>query len=139
MCVDARQFTPAEARRPRRQVQRLGGFSNQQRYSMAGGAELAIEVTRMFASLAVWDKVEARFHIVGVMGPDEYHDRYPDTPGSGLRDNTYINVLVSWLCERAADTMRALDGHLGDDLIKRMSVGAEELSLWSRLGSGSTY
>jgi beta-phosphoglucomutase family hydrolase len=97
------------------------------------GAELIIEVTRMFASLATWDDVEDRFHIVGVMGPDEYHDGYPDTPGSGLRDNTYTNVLVSWLCERAADTIRALDGHPCDDLIKRMSIGPEELSLWLRL------
>ena len=97
------------------------------------GAELIIEVTRMFASLASYDPVDDRFHISGVMGPDEYHDGYPDAPGAGVRDNAYTNVLLSWVCERAADTLKALEGHSCDDLVERMDIGPEEVSLWSRL------
>lgn len=99
----------------------------------ARGGELIIEVTRMFASLAAHDPVEDRFHLSGVMGPDEYHDGYPDTPGTGLRDNAYTNVLFSWLCERAADVLRELAGHPGDDLTERLHVTEEEISHWSRI------
>ncbi|MFY9636878.1 MAG: glycosyl hydrolase family 65 protein, partial [Cellulosimicrobium cellulans] len=99
----------------------------------ARGGELIIEVTRMFASLATYDPVEDRFHISGVMGPDEYHDGYPGTPGMGLRDNAYTNVLASWLCERAADVLRELAGHPGADLTDRLQVTEEEISHWSRL------
>src|SRR3546814_16425614 len=68
------------------------------------GADLILEVARLFASLATHDAPSDRFHIEGVMGPDEYHDGYPDTPGSGLRDNAYTNVLAAWVCARAVDT-----------------------------------
>ncbi|POH72490.1 beta-phosphoglucomutase family hydrolase [Arthrobacter glacialis] len=99
----------------------------------ARGGELIIEATRMFASLATHDPVEDRFHLSGVMGPDEYHDGYPDTPGTGLRDNAYTNVLFSWLCERAADVLRELAGHPGGDLTERLQVTEEEISQWSRI------
>ncbi|NMR32490.1 beta-phosphoglucomutase family hydrolase [Crystallibacter degradans] len=101
----------------------------------ARGAELIIEVTRMFASLATFDPAEDRYHIAGVMGPDEYHDGYPDAPGAGLRDNAYTNVLLSWVCDRAADVLRELAGHPGDDLADRLHISPEEISRWSRLGS----
>ncbi|GHD46171.1 beta-phosphoglucomutase family hydrolase [Mycetocola manganoxydans] len=100
----------------------------------ARGAELIVEVIRMFASLAERDPETDRYHIAGVMGPDEYHDGYPDSPGAGLRDNAYTNVLVSWVCDRAADVLRELDGHPGDDLADRLGITPEEVSQWSRLG-----
>ena len=46
------------------------------------GAELIVEVARLFASLATYDPADDRYHIAGVMGPDEYHDGYPDAPGA---------------------------------------------------------
>ncbi|MET3709223.1 beta-phosphoglucomutase family hydrolase [Arthrobacter sp. UYEF6] len=99
----------------------------------ARGGELIIEVARMFASLATYDPVEDRFHISGVMGPDEYHDGYPDAPGGGLRDNAYTNVLASWVCERAAEVLHVLAGHPGRDLTDRLHITPEETGLWSRL------
>lgn len=99
----------------------------------AQGTELVIEVTRMFASLAVYDAAEDRFHISGVMGPDEYHDGQPDSPGSGLRDNAYTHVLLSWVCGRAVEALSVLEGHACDDVLNRMSITPDEVSLWSHL------
>ena len=56
---------------------------------MRGGAELIFEVTRFFSELATYDQRDGRFHSCGVMGPDEYHDGYPDAPGEGLRRATF--------------------------------------------------
>jgi HAD superfamily hydrolase (TIGR01509 family) len=99
------------------------------------GAELIIEVTRLFVSLASYDATDDRFHIVGVMGPDEYHDGYPDTPGSGLRDNTYTNILASWVCARAGDALDALTGHDREDLVDRLNIDEEEVARWSHVGT----
>src|SRR5699024_9081767 len=38
------------------------------------GGELLIEIVRLFASMADYDAAEDRYHIRGVMGPDEFHD-----------------------------------------------------------------
>ncbi|TFB74317.1 HAD family hydrolase [Cryobacterium glaciale] len=98
------------------------------------GADLIIEVTRFFAASAVHDSADDRFHISGVMGPDEYHDGYPDVPGEGLRDNTYTNVMVAWVCERAEELLQRLAGHARAEVIDRLDIGDLELALWSRLG-----
>ncbi|MBR7552265.1 hypothetical protein KC220_27360, partial [Mycobacterium tuberculosis] len=74
------------------------------------GAEIVIQVARLFAALATYDPADDRFDISGVMGPDEYHDGYPDTPGGGLRNNTYTNVLTAWVLARARDIVQLLDG-----------------------------
>ncbi|MFJ5962083.1 beta-phosphoglucomutase family hydrolase [Pseudarthrobacter oxydans] len=97
------------------------------------GGELIIEVTRLFASLATFDPGEERFHLSGVMGPDEYHDGYPDEPGAGLHDNTYTNVLLSWVCDRAADVLAELHGHPCADFIDRLHITEEEIKNWARI------
>lgn len=97
------------------------------------GADLIVEVARLFASLATHDAATDRFHIEGVMGPDEYHDGYPDTPGSGLRDNAYTNVLAAWVCGRAVDTLAELAGHAGDEMRDRLDIGVGEVERWEQL------
>ena len=99
------------------------------------GAELIIEVARYFASLCSFQLHDARAHIWGVMGPDEYHNGYPDAPGQGLRDNTYTNVLAAWVCETAAECLDALDGHPGEALRDRLAVGDDEIAQWRTLST----
>jgi trehalose/maltose hydrolase-like predicted phosphorylase len=97
------------------------------------GADLIIEVARMFTSLATYDGDEDRFHIDGVMGPDEYHDGYPDTPGEGLRDNAYSNVLTAWVCRRARDVVNLTAGHDCGALHSRLNIGSDEPARWEHL------
>lgn len=97
------------------------------------GAELIIEVARLFSSLAVHDPVDDRFDITGVMGPDEYHDGYPDAPGQGLRNNTYTNVLAAWVLARAGETVELLAGHDCDPLWRRLHLAHEETARWDRI------
>ncbi len=97
------------------------------------GAEILIEVARLFTSLAVYDPVDDRFDISGVMGPDEYHDGYPSAPGRGLRNNAYTNVLASWVLARAAETMELLAGHDCDPLRRRLDLGPDEPARWEHI------
>ncbi|MGZ8760284.1 MAG: HAD-IA family hydrolase [Aeromicrobium sp.] len=99
------------------------------------GAELIVEVARFFSDLATWDEQDDRFHIQGVMGPDEYHDGYPDAPGQGLRDNAYTNVLTAWVCRRAVESLSRLPAHERGGLSQRIGLQPDEADRWTRIGS----
>ncbi|MCO4265159.1 HAD-IA family hydrolase [Pseudarthrobacter raffinosi] len=97
------------------------------------GAELVVEVARLVASMAEYDDEEDRFHLRGVMGPDEYHTGYPDSPGGGLNDNAYTNVMAAWVCEQAHEIMTMLHGHDLEDLRGRLSIDPAEMEVWLRV------
>lgn len=99
------------------------------------GAEILVEVARLFASLAAHDPADDRFDIVGVMGPDEYHDGYPDRPGQGLRNNAYTNVLAAWVLARAQETVALLAHRDCEQLWRRLQLQPEEPAHWRRVSS----
>ncbi len=68
------------------------------------------EVTRLFASLATFDASDDRFDIAGVMGPDEFHDGYPDSPGRGVRNNANTNAMVAGLADKTLDVLDLVAG-----------------------------
>jgi alpha,alpha-trehalase len=97
------------------------------------GAEIIVEVARLFASLATFDPVRERYDILGVMGPDEYHDAYPGREEPGLDNNAYTNVMAAWLMCRALETMEVLPLHLQKELKDELRVTEEELGRWEDL------
>ncbi|WP_157548239.1 glycoside hydrolase family 65 protein [Micromonospora sp. ATCC 39149] len=97
------------------------------------GAELLVDIARFWAAVVAHDPRDDRYHIRGVMGPDEFHDGYPDRPGSGIDDNAYVNVMTAWAFARAADAYRILGGHHTDDLWRRLEVNDSEVAHWDDL------
>jgi alpha,alpha-trehalase len=97
------------------------------------GAELIVECARLFSSLATYDEEGRRHHILGVLGPDEYHDAYPDRDEPGLDDNAYTNVMTAWLMGRTLDTVEALPSYLRMELGEELGVTEEELNRWDDL------
>jgi trehalose/maltose hydrolase-like predicted phosphorylase len=99
------------------------------------GATMLVEIARFWASLATDPPAGDRLHIRGVMGPDEYHDGYPDRPGEGIDDNAYTNVVTSWLMQRVVEVRGLLDHHLADrQLWDRLGVTDDEVRSWDRVG-----
>ena len=94
------------------------------------GAELIVEVARFVASMSEYDQDEDRFHLRGIMGPDEYHTGYPDHPDAGLDDNAYTNVMAAWVCAQACEIMTMLHGHDLEVLQARLSVDPAEIEGW---------
>lgn len=91
--------------------------------------ELILEVARFWASIAAFDEARGRYVITGVIGPDEYHNGYPDAVAPGLDNNAYTNVMAVWTICRAFDVLAALpDG--GNTLRARLDIGDQELALW---------
>jgi len=94
------------------------------------GAELLIEIARFWASLATWNAAEGRHEILGVMGPDEYHEAYPDADRPGLNNNTYTNVMAVWVLQRALEALEELPPHYRQELVQELTIRDEELDRW---------
>ncbi|MGH8824498.1 MAG: HAD-IA family hydrolase [Jiangellaceae bacterium] len=94
------------------------------------GAELLIEIARFWSSIAVHDGEQDRYEIHGVMGPDEYHEGYPDSDEHGLRNNTYTNVMVVWVLQRALEALNDLPPHYRQELVEELAIRDDELDRW---------
>ncbi|GAA3010593.1 glycoside hydrolase family 65 protein [Tetragenococcus solitarius] len=63
------------------------------------GLEMLLEIAHFWESAAVYDKNTKRYNINHVMGPDEFHESYPQAKEGGLTNNAYTNMMVVWLFE----------------------------------------
>jgi trehalose/maltose hydrolase-like predicted phosphorylase len=79
------------------------------------GAEMMLEIARFWASIAHFNPVRERYEIHGVMGPDEFHEKYPQAEEAGLRNHDLLSLLPRSRAE-------ALRGRLG--------ITDEELATW---------
>lgn len=94
------------------------------------GAELVLEIARFWASATTYDHQLDRYEILGVVGPDEYHEKYPDRDEPGLDNNAYTNVMAVWCLQRAFDTLDLLPATRSAELIEKMRISHEELDRW---------
>ncbi|MFE1755638.1 glycoside hydrolase family 65 protein [Streptomyces anandii] len=94
------------------------------------GAEMLLQIARFWADSATWDESLGRHRILGVMGPDEYHDAYPDAGRPGLDDNAYTNVTAAWVLVRALELMRSLPEPRRRELAERTGLDGGELEQW---------
>ena len=101
------------------------------------GAELLLEIARFWASMFE-ETAEGGFGIDGVMGPDEFHEAYPDAHDGGVRNNAYTNVMAAWCLDAAR---RALD-LLGDrdraDVAEAIALTEHEVERWEAIARGVT-
>ena len=61
------------------------------------GAEMFIEICRFWESKSELNPETGKYSIDKVMGPDEFHESYPESHEGGLRDNAYTNIMASWM------------------------------------------
>lgn len=95
------------------------------------GGEIILEIARMFASLCVYHPGQERYEIKAVMGPDEYHDAYPNAPrGCGVNNNAYTNLMVVWTLCRALELLDILPAERRQVLCEKLGIHAESLALW---------
>ena len=97
------------------------------------GAEMMLEIARFWASIAHFNPERERYEIHGVMGPDEFHEKYPDAREGGLRNNAYTNVMVAWLCDIAGKVLTLLADSRAEGLRARLGLGDDELALWQAM------
>ena len=94
------------------------------------GAELILDIARFWSSIATFNGERGRYEICGVMGPDEFHEGYPDAPTPGLRNNAYTNVMAVWVLCRALEVLDLLPDIRRAELVTRLQLSAEEIARW---------
>lgn len=98
------QWDPDESRRQRHvslavayNVWLYWHLNQDQPFMQNYGLEMLLSIAKFWLSMAAYDETTKRYHIAGVMGPDEFHERYPNRDANGLTDNAYTNMMVAWL------------------------------------------
>lgn len=131
------QWTPDNSRL-QRHVNAAIAYNVWQYYQVTGdweflsfyGAEIILEIARFLSSLATYDRSLGRYVILNVMGPDEYHDRYPDKNEAGLNNNAYTNLMAVWVLCRALEILDMLSKERRTELREILNIQQDEVSLW---------
>ncbi|MHB8874452.1 MAG: glycoside hydrolase family 65 protein [Myxococcaceae bacterium] len=95
-----------------------------ERFLIEAGAEVLVETARFWASRVKEDD-DARYHIRGVIGPDEYHE--------SVDDNAYTNGMAQWNLERGAEVAALLERRWPDawhEQSRRLGLTGEETRRW---------
>ncbi|WP_189615724.1 glycoside hydrolase family 65 protein [Pigmentiphaga litoralis] len=94
------------------------------------GGDLMMEIARFWSSLARFDDVLGRYVIRGVLGPDEYHTRYPGSASPGLDNNAYTNLMAVWSLCKALEVIDLLPPDKAVTLRNRIGIHDDELARW---------
>ena len=94
------------------------------------GAELILDIACFWSSIASFNDERGRYEIRGVMGPDEFHDGYPDSATPGLNNNAYTNLMAVWVLCRALEVLSLLSEVRRAELTTRLGLSEEEITRW---------
>ncbi|MFZ2177367.1 MAG: trehalose-phosphatase [Rhodococcus sp. (in: high G+C Gram-positive bacteria)] len=100
-------------------------------FLIGAGAEMLVEIARFYASLSTYDRTRRRYTICGVMGPDEFHSGYPDSPHAGVDNNAYTNVMATWVILRAIEALDAIPLPHRSALCESLALDAQEMARWA--------
>ena len=99
-------------------------------FLLDGGAEIVLDTARFWASRAELED-DGRYHIRGVIGPDEYHEH--------IDDSAYTNILARWNIERGLEVLSMFAERwprAGEALRAKLDLGDAELETWRAVAPG---
>lgn len=96
------------------------------------GTEVFLQVCRFWASKCIWNEKRQRYDLTKVMGPDEFHEQYPNSKEGGLNNNAYTNLMTAWAFRKAALILKSY-GENGLVEFEKLGFKAEELGLWNKI------
>jgi trehalose/maltose hydrolase-like predicted phosphorylase len=99
-------------------------------FMQGNGAEVMLEIARFWSSIAHFNPERGRYEIHGVMGPDEFHEKYHGSEEGGLRNNAYTNVMVAWIAETAPKVLSLLSESRREALTAKLGLTEEEVGRW---------
>lgn len=100
-----------------------------ERFLLEAGAEILIETARFWASRAERGE-DGRYHIRGVMGPDEFH--------ASVDDDAYTNGMARWNLEVGREVAALLAERWPErwiELSRRLRLDAAEPPAWARVAA----
>lgn len=110
-------------------------ITNDYRFFYKYGAEILVEIVRFWVSICTYDQTTRRYSITGVMGPDEFHEKYTWSEKPGLKDNSYTNIMVAWLMKKTLETIRIMPDSIYKKFTARMNISKTEMATWNKISS----
>jgi beta-phosphoglucomutase family hydrolase len=101
-----------------------------EQFMFSYGCEILIEIARFFATFAKYNATRERYEIHGVIGPDEFHNGYPNFEKPGINNNAYTNIMAVWTLCRALEVLEKLPADRRDHICRRLHIADDELALW---------
>jgi len=97
------------------------------------GAEMILEIARFWSSITTYNSDEKRYEILGVIGPDEYHDAYPESKKPGLNNNTYTNIMAVFVLNKAVELQNILSPMHFAELCEKLHIEQAEIERWEEI------
>jgi len=97
------------------------------------GAELMLDIARFWGGIATLDEATGKYHIDGVMGPDEFHEALPGSDEPGVRDNAYTNIMVVWLLEKSLGILDELAPKARKKVVEKIGLTDDEIVKWREM------
>lgn len=94
------------------------------------GAEMILEIARFWSSIATYNNSEERYEILGVVGPDEYHDAYPKSETPGVKNNAYTNIMAVFVINKAIELQKILSQARLEELCEKLQIEQSEIQRW---------
>lgn len=101
------------------------------------GAEMVFEICKFWASAAKLNAKTQRYELWNMMGPDEFHTRYPGAERPGLRNNAYTNYLASWSLKKALQLYALLSETRKSELLEDLDMDGDDLDQWEKISKGT--
>ncbi len=108
-------------------------ITDDQEFMTRYGAEMFLEICRFWASKSEWDDGEQKYHIDRVMGPDEFHEKYPGADRGGLKDNAYTNLMVAWAFDKAFRIVEGFTPGERQAMMDAISLTNSEIIHWKNI------
>ena len=86
---------------------------------------MILSICEFWVRMASYDKSADRYDIKHVMGPDEFHEQYPNSNTHGLTNNAYTNIMVAGLFDRVEELVKELDQEELNAAAKKASFNPE--------------
>jgi len=97
------------------------------------GAEMILEIARFWSSIATYNSREERYEILGIVGPDEYHDAYPKSKTPGLKNNAYTNIMAVFVLNKAVALKNILSQIRFSELCEKLQIEQTEIERWEEI------
>lgn len=99
------------------------------------GIEMFLQICRFWASKCHWNEKRERYDLTKVMGPDEFHEQYPDATEGGLNNNAYTNLMVAWAFSKASELKSAF---ASTSVFEKLGFSDQEFEKWDNI-SGKLF
>ncbi|HIY91824.1 glycoside hydrolase family 65 protein [Companilactobacillus sp. HBUAS56275] len=92
------------------------------------GLEMLFNIAEFWIGKSQLDSESGKYTIADVMGPDEFHENYPDdTDNEGLKNNAYTNIMVSWFFKKLSKLIEDEPAKVIDDNLKRTNFTQQNI------------